>query len=108
MSSRSNSLLNQCAARLERLTIWAGPYASLLQLLLLGLAILSLSRAGLVAWQWPRVAATGIPLRIMVQGVRADLILLGYFMVLPLVLAPLLAYRRSARTAARSGCGRTI
>ena len=39
MSSRSNSLLNQCAARLERLTIWAGPYASLLQLLLLGLSI---------------------------------------------------------------------
>jgi phosphoglycerol transferase MdoB-like AlkP superfamily enzyme len=83
------------AARLEKLTLWAGPFASLLQLLLLGLAILSLSRLGLVAWQWDRVSATGIPGQVMVQGVRADLILLGYMLVLPLLLAPLLAYRRT-------------
>ena len=95
MTPRSNSLLNRCAAQLERLTAWAGPFASLLQLLLLGLLILSLSRAGLVAWQWSRVAPTGIPLRIFVQGVRADLILLGYFLAVPLVLAPLLAHRRT-------------
>ena len=97
MTPRSNSLLNRCAARLERLTAWAGPFSSLLQLLLLGLLILSLSRAGLVAWQWSRVAPTGIPLRIFVQGVRADLILLGYFLAIPLVLAPLLAHRRTQR-----------
>ena len=97
MTQRSNSLLNRCAAQLERLTAWAGPFSSLLQLLLLGLLILTLSRAGLVAWQWSRVAPTGIPLRIFVQGVRADLILLGYFLAIPLVLAPLLAHRRTQR-----------
>ena len=51
MTLRSNSLLNRCAAKLERLTAWAGPFSTTLQLLLLGLVILSLSRAGLVAWQ---------------------------------------------------------
>jgi phosphoglycerol transferase MdoB-like AlkP superfamily enzyme len=95
MFLRRTSFLSRMAARLEKLTLWAGPFASLLQLLLLGLAILSLSRLGLVAWQWDRVSATGIPGQVMVQGVRADLILLGYMLVLPLLLAPLLAYRRT-------------
>jgi phosphoglycerol transferase MdoB-like AlkP superfamily enzyme len=95
MPQHPDTLLKRSAARLARLTIWAGPFAGLLQLLLLGLVILSLSRAGLVAWQWSRVAATGIAGQVMVQGVRADLILLGYCIVIPLVLAPLLAYRRT-------------
>jgi phosphoglycerol transferase MdoB-like AlkP superfamily enzyme len=97
MLLRSNKFLMKSAARLERLTLWAGPFASMLQMLLLGLAIFSLSRAGLVAWQWSRVAATGIPGQVFVQGVRADLILLGYFIAIPLVLAPLLAYKRTQR-----------
>jgi phosphoglycerol transferase MdoB-like AlkP superfamily enzyme len=96
---RSNNFLGKLAgkagAALERMTLWAGPYATLVQMLLLGLAIFSLSRAGLVAWQWGRVAATGIPFKIFVQGVRADLILLGYFLVVPLVLAPLLAHKKT-------------
>ena len=97
MFLRSNKLLTKTAAKLERLTIWAGPFASLLQLLLLGLVIFSVSRVCLIAWQWERVAATGIVGRILVQGVRADLILLGYFIAVPLVLAPLLAYQRTLR-----------
>ncbi|NGZ85291.1 LTA synthase family protein [Duganella aceris] len=92
-----NQMLKKGAATLDKLTRWAGPYASLVQLLLVGLVLLSLSRAGLVAWQWGRVSATGIVGQVMLQGVRADLILLGYFIVIPLVLAPLLAYQRTQR-----------
>lgn len=66
-------------------------------MLLIGLVILSLSRFALVAWQWDRVQASAIPASLFVQGLRADLILLGYFEVLPLLLAPLLAYRSFAR-----------
>lgn len=79
----------------SRLAALAGPFAALLTLLLAGLAILSLSRLALVAWQWERVHATGIVFQILVQGVRADLILLGYCLAPPLLLAPLLAQRRS-------------
>ncbi|MTV36557.1 LTA synthase family protein [Duganella radicis] len=88
-------MLQRLASRLEKLTLWAGPFAGLLQLLLLGLIIFSLSRAGLVAWQWDRVSATGILGQIMVQGVRADLIMLGYLIALPLVLSPLLAHKKT-------------
>jgi phosphoglycerol transferase MdoB-like AlkP superfamily enzyme len=95
MLRRADGLFKKGAAGLERLTLWAGPYAGVLQMLLLGLAIFTLSRLGLVAWQWSRVSATGIPGQILVQGIRADLILLGYFVALPLLLAPLLAYRRT-------------
>ena len=83
------------APRPWRLAVLAGPFASLLALLLAGLLILSLSRLALVAWQWQRVQAAGILSGILVQGVRADLILLGYLLAPPLLLAPLLAQRRS-------------
>ncbi|WBS03706.1 LTA synthase family protein [Pseudoduganella sp. SL102] len=93
---RKNPILHELATRpLERVS-WAGPYAILLRMLLIGLAVLSLSRMGLIAWQWQRVAAEGIPVQMLVQGVRADLILLGYLLAVPLLLAPLLAYRRLA------------
>ena len=84
-------------SRLVRLTSAAGPYSTLLQMLLIGLAMLSLSRIGLMAWQWERVATTGISGQMLVQGVRADLILLGYCLLPPLALAPLLAHSRFAR-----------
>ncbi len=81
------------AAWLARCTLWAGPYASLLQLLLVGLAILSLSRLGLAAWQWDRVQASGIGGALFLQGLRADMILVGYFIAVPLLVAPLFAHR---------------
>ncbi|WP_229415789.1 LTA synthase family protein [Pseudoduganella armeniaca] len=90
------------ASRLARLTRWAGPYATLVQMVLLGLLLLSLSRIGLVAWQWQRVAATGIVGDIFVQGVRADLILLGYLLVVPLLLLPLLGPFLARRLPARA------
>ena len=89
--------MSRVAARLARLTQWAGPYATLVQMVLAGLAILSVSRLCLAAWQWERVSATGILGEMLVQGVRADLILLGYLLALPLLLAPFLAQRYSAR-----------
>lgn len=70
---------------------------SVVQLLLLGLITLTLSRIALIAWQWDRVRSTGILGQMVIQGVRADLILLGYFIAIPLMLAPFLAHRFSAR-----------
>jgi phosphoglycerol transferase MdoB-like AlkP superfamily enzyme len=93
----TNAGLAAGAARLARATQWAGPYITLVHMLLIGLVVLSLSRIGLVAWQWDRVAATGSLAAILVQGVRADLIVLGYFLLVPLLLAPFLAHRASAR-----------
>ena len=90
---RLTRLLDGWAVRLARLTRWAGPYAGLVQMVLLGAGLLTLSRAALIAWQWERVSAAGMLGTIMLQGVRADLILLGYFLVLPLLLAPVLAQR---------------
>ncbi len=80
-----------------RITQAMGPYASLVQMLLIGLGVLSLSRAVLMVWQWDRVKAAGIPGQMLVQGVRADLILLGYFIIIPLLLAPFLAHRPTLR-----------
>jgi phosphoglycerol transferase MdoB-like AlkP superfamily enzyme len=90
---RLTRLLDGWAVRLARLTRWAGPYAGLVQMVLLGAGLLTLSRAALIAWQWERVGAAGMLGTIMLQGVRADLILLGYFLVPPLLLAPVLAQR---------------
>ncbi|MGJ9418064.1 LTA synthase family protein [Massilia sp. CMS3.1] len=77
--------------------MWAGPYAGILQMLLIGLVLLSMSRIALVAWQWDRVQATGLSASIFFQGIRADLILLGYFAAIPLLLAPFIAHRISSR-----------
>ena len=89
--------LNSGAVGLARWTQWTGPYASLVQLLMIGLAVLSLSRLALMAWQWDRVQAGGIVGAMLLQGVRADLILLGYFIAIPVLLAPLLAHAATAR-----------
>ena len=83
----------------------AGPYLHLVYLVAAGLAMLSVSRLLLVAWQRERVQAAGILGELFLQGLRADLILIGYFLVIPLVLAPFLAHRRSARLWARLSAG---
>jgi len=88
-------LLTGFSARLARITSWAGPYATLVQMLVLGLVVLSLSRIFLVAWQWDRVNATHILGELLIQGVRADLILLGYFIAIPVLLAPFFAHKFS-------------
>jgi phosphoglycerol transferase MdoB-like AlkP superfamily enzyme len=91
------SLFHNFPAGLARLTQWAGPFATALQMLLLGLVILSLSRIGLIIWQWDRVSLTGLFPEMLLQGVRADLIVLGYFIAIPVLLAPFFAHKFSAR-----------
>tara|TARA_R110000787_G_scaffold86421_3_gene184360 strand:- start:10071 stop:12035 length:1965 start_codon:yes stop_codon:yes gene_type:complete len=78
---------------MTKLQSFFGPYLILIKLLLTGLVILSLSRLGLVLWQWDRVvAATSLP-TIFWQGIRADLIMMGMLLV-PLALGmPLLVNR---------------
>lgn len=85
------------AQRLGRISRWAGPYATVIQTLLIGLVALSLSRLVLIIWQWDRVKVTGIWGEILVQGVRADLIFLGIIIAIPVLLALLFAHKFSAR-----------
>lgn len=68
-----------------------GPYAPLVMMVVVGLLLLSASRIGLMAWQWERVAAAGIAGRMLLQGVRVDLIQLALLAVIPVMLVPLLA-----------------
>jgi phosphoglycerol transferase MdoB-like AlkP superfamily enzyme len=67
------------------------------------LALLLLSRLGLVLWQHERVAETGGLWFILLQGLRFDLVSLGQLLALPLFLAPLLAAGR--RTWRGALCG---
>ncbi len=83
---------------LDRVTSWAGPYSLLLQLVLIGLGLLSISRVALMSWQWERVAKSGISVsQFLLQGVRVDLIQLGMILALPVVLTPCFAHHRSWR-----------
>ncbi len=66
-----------------------GPYYPLLVLLLLMLAVLSVSRIGLFIWQLDRVSAAGPVWQLLLQGVRADLIMAGLWLVIPVLLVSL-------------------
>jgi len=66
-----------------------GPYSCLLGFLLIGLAMLGLSRAALIGWQWQRVDTTDALLNMVLQGARSDLIALGMFAAPPVVVLPL-------------------
>lgn len=78
-----------------RLFAWAGPYAPLLALYAMGLALLSTSRITLMLWQSERVMATGIWDTMLVQGLRADIIQLGLLAIVPLLVLPLLSFQRA-------------
>ena len=70
---------------------WSGPYAPLAALFLIGMPLLSLSRAGLMIWQMNRVGATDVWSEMLLQGARVDIIQLA-LLALPLILlAPVLA-----------------
>ena len=68
---------------------FAGPYAPLLALYIIGLPLLVLSRLALVLWQSERVIATGQMLQVFMQGFRVDLILLGLIVLIPILLSSL-------------------
>ena len=73
----------------------AGPYLPLLVFMVVTLLLLSASRLGLVLWQFDRVTAAADIGIILLQGVRADLIFIGLWLAIPLLLAPLLARKSS-------------
>ncbi len=59
------------------------------------LVVFTLSRLTLLAWYWPRVAASGGAWFILIQGVRFDLVLLGMVLGPALLTAPWLSGRRA-------------
>ena len=71
-----------------------GPYQQLAVLALLMLLLLTFSRLALFGWQYQRVAAAGPVLTMLLQGVRADAIFVALWLVLPVLLAPVLARAR--------------
>lgn len=71
-----------------------GPYVYLFRMAVFGLILLSVSRAGLVLWQAERVMATDQLVAILLQGVRADLILICLWAMPAVLLIPFLSYWR--------------
>ena len=81
-----------------------GPYSHIVGFALLTLLCLTISRASLIAWQWHRVEATDSLLWMLLQGVRNDLMIIG-FCVAPLVLLlPLFLAAGRLRLGMRLGC----
>ncbi|WP_240221516.1 LTA synthase family protein [Rheinheimera hassiensis] len=70
-----------------------GPYRYLIRTAVLGLVLLSLSRLALVLWQFDRVEGTALLFDVLVQGIRADIIVVSLFLVLPVLLIPLASVR---------------
>ena len=52
--------------------------------------VLLLSRLALVLWQWNRVISADMLRPVFIQGARFDLVLIGMFMVIPMLLYPIL------------------
>ncbi len=69
--------------------LFSGHLRFLLRMYLSGLILLSISRVLLMAWQWDRVAPTGKVLSMLIQGIRADLIMVSLWVIIPLLLIPL-------------------
>ena len=60
------------------------PIAPLAWLAISVLVFLSLSRAGLMTWQWDRVMNSGDLVHLFVSGVRMDIVLVSQIMILPI------------------------
>lgn len=72
-----------------------GPYVYLVRMALLSLVLLSVSRAVFVIWYHERVAITNELVNIFLQGVRADLILIGIWVFIPVLCAPFFFWKRA-------------
>ncbi len=72
----------------------AGPMVPFVVFILATLALLTLSRLGLVLWQLDRVLNTEALARILLTGLRFDLILIGQLLILPAMLTPLMSLHR--------------
>lgn len=80
------------------LFIWFGPYALLVRMLIFAVVLFSLSRLALIVWLSERVLATGQLWNVLLQGARADLIMICMWLLLPVFLAPVWATQRFARS----------
>lgn len=77
-----------------KLTAITGPYYPLLLMGLVVLMVLSLSRIGLFVWQYERVVASGVTVFwLLLQGIRADLIFLGIWLLVPMLFMPIFAHK---------------
>ena len=90
-----SSLFKSFSNQLWRLSKKLGPYAPLVAMMLLGLVILSASRLGLVLWKLDRVNATGKLLEVLLLGIRVDIIQLSLLAIIPLLLTPFLAHKKT-------------
>ena len=72
-------------------TRFLGPYFPVARFFLLGVLLLGLPRAALIAWQWPRVAATDSWPQVLLQGARNDLMTAGLFAAPMVLLLPVFA-----------------
>ena len=70
-----------------------GPYRYLIRTAALGLVLLSLCRLALVLWLYDRVEQTDLLWQVLLQGVRADIIIIGLLLLLPVLLIPLASIR---------------
>jgi phosphoglycerol transferase MdoB-like AlkP superfamily enzyme len=77
--------------KLMSASIW-GPYVHLVRMIWIGLFSLSVSRLALVLWQYERVEPTQSFGMIMLQGVRADFILMCLLAAIPVLLSLFLAW----------------
>ncbi len=71
-----------------------GPYLQHVVMLAVMLLLLSASRVGLFIWQHERVEAAGNVYTMLLQGIRADLILVGLWLSMPVLLAPVLGRKQ--------------
>ncbi len=70
-----------------------GPYRYLIRTAVLGLLLLSACRLGLVLWLYDRVVHTDSLWQVLLQGIRADIIVMGLLLLLPVLLIPLASLR---------------
>ncbi len=66
-----------------------GPYSPVARFIALSVLLLGLSRAVLIGWQWPRVAATDSWTHVLLQGARNDLMTAGLFAAPMVLLLPI-------------------
>lgn len=76
---------------MPKATVTFGPYTYLVRMAILALVVLSLSRAGLVAWNYERVSAAGNLGDLFLQGIRADIILICLWLIIPVICVPFFA-----------------
>lgn len=94
-SALNNGSANGLRARLHRAFSWLGPYTLLLQFALIALLLMTGVRLLLVIWQYERVNNMHFFPDIFLHGLRADLIQIGLFLIVPVVLAPLFAWQKT-------------